>query len=239
MSGRLVMPRSIRDYWLMTAASRDRLGLRSLVLSDRLSRMAASALLPLVPARLTPNGVSLIRFGLSLGAAACLAAARSTRWWLLAAAIGIFAAWVLDSLDGDLARQRAQTSDRGYYLDRITDTVAKIAIYLGIATSGYAHFEIIIFAPIVETLNDVVTLHRTNLTRRELGAPLAVAHVFLMLLLPALLTLLWPAAALAAGPLTLHWFDIAFVIGMAVSATEMALSAVRLYFELSPPEQAQ
>ena len=222
----------------MTASARDSSGLKALVVTDRLSRLVAERWLPFVPDWLTPNGVSLVRFAIGLGTGLCLFLARFSRWWIVAGMVAILVCWAMDSLDGELARRRALTSDRGYYLDRIADTVAKIAIYLGIATSGYGHFAIIIFAPIVETLNDVVTLHRTNLTKRELGAPLAMAHVFLMLLLPMLLTLIWPAPVLPVAAWRLYWFDIAFLVGMTVSACEMTASAVRLYFELSPPARS-
>lgn len=211
---------------------------RAVLLSDWIGRTAALRLVPIMPAWVTPNAITFARLGADIVAGLCIYLASYTRLWLGAAAVLMVGSWTFDYVDGALARARRLESERGYFLDRFADALAKIAIYLGIATSAYAHFQIIIFAPIVETLNDVVTMHRIRATGCQPDAPLANAHLFLMLLTPLVLTAIWPSPALRVAGFGLTWFDIAFLVGMTVSATEMALSAVRLYLDLSPPVQS-
>jgi phosphatidylglycerophosphate synthase len=207
----------------------------SLLLSERLLRASSALVLPHVPGWVTPNQISVARGLLGVVAATCLSLSRLSRAWFVPAAAIIVAGWLFDGVDGDLARARDLTSPRGYFMDRFMDGLAKIAVYLGIATCSYAHFEIIIFAPLIETLNDVITAQRIYLTGADLGAPLGLAHVFLMLLTPLVLTALWPAAPISVFGLGLWWFDIAFLVGMTVSVTEMTLSAIGLCRALAPP----
>jgi len=80
----------------------------------------------------------------ALGALALLVAgagywaARGNRWWLLVVVAGLALNWLGDSLDGTLARVRAQQRPRfGFYLDHLLDALGLTFLLGGLALSGY------------------------------------------------------------------------------------------------------
>lgn len=77
---------------------------------------------------ITPNMLTLA--GLVLAILAGISAAVG---WLLAAALCFLVSGILDSLDGELARQGQMQSRLGPFVDSITDHYGDFALYLGIA----------------------------------------------------------------------------------------------------------
>lgn len=77
---------------------------------------------------LTPNGLTLIGFGIALLAAACAA----TQGWILAGPIVAFGA-IFDLFDGALARATNKTSNVGAFLDSVFDRAGEAVVYIGIA----------------------------------------------------------------------------------------------------------
>src|SRR3954453_6119475 len=86
---------------------------------DAFPRAMSARIVPLVPAGVTPNQVTIASGLCSAVAGGALYLASFGRVWLAVAAAFIFAGWLLDYVDGDLARARGQTSERGYLLDRL------------------------------------------------------------------------------------------------------------------------
>lgn len=99
-------------------------------------------------ARQTPRWISsdhltALGFAAQLLAGACYAWARWSKWSLALAAIFIGVNWLGDSLDGTLARYRGRLRPRyGFYVDHMTDTFGAAALMLGLAASGYIHWQI-------------------------------------------------------------------------------------------------
>jgi phosphatidylglycerophosphate synthase len=82
----------------------------------------ARALVPLARAAdLSPNQVTIASLGITLLAAALVAFGGRSAW--IAAGILVQAGFVLDCLDGQLARATGRVSDFGRYLDSLTDLV--------------------------------------------------------------------------------------------------------------------
>lgn len=72
-----------------------------------------------------------------------LALARWDHRALWLAVFFIFINWLGDSLDGTLARVRRQQRPRyGFYVDHMVDTFGAASLMLGLAISGYAHWQI-------------------------------------------------------------------------------------------------
>lgn len=79
----------------------------------------------------TPNQVTLVNFGIGLGALAALAAGS---WWaMLWGAVGLELFYLLDNCDGELARFRGATSVLGQRLDTLVDTVIHVGLFPAIA----------------------------------------------------------------------------------------------------------
>ncbi|SDQ61458.1 CDP-alcohol phosphatidyltransferase family protein [Natronobacterium texcoconense] len=83
---------------------------------------------------LTPNGVSVIAFGMAvLAGAAFLLGGRAHPVWYLVGAILVFLNGWLDIIDGALAREQGVASAGGDLLDHVLDRYADIVVIGGLA----------------------------------------------------------------------------------------------------------
>ena len=80
---------------------------------------------------LTPNQVTGL--SVALGLAAAVAFGVGTRGWLVAGALLLQASFVLDCVDGEVARYRRAFSATGAWLDASTDRLKEFACYGGLA----------------------------------------------------------------------------------------------------------
>jgi archaetidylinositol phosphate synthase len=85
------------------------------------------------PDHLTTLGVA----GMGLAGSAYAASARWP-WLLLVVNAGLALNWFGDSLDGTLARHRGRTRPRyGHYVDHVVDALGAVALFGGLALSGW------------------------------------------------------------------------------------------------------
>ena len=80
---------------------------------------------------LTPNGLTLIGFGISVVGAALLAA----QLWVIGGII-VFIGGAFDMFDGTLARATGKVSPFGAFMDSVFDRWGEAIVYLGIAWGG-------------------------------------------------------------------------------------------------------
>jgi phosphatidylglycerophosphate synthase len=86
---------------------------------------------------LTPNGATAVSATLS-AAGLVLLASLAPSWWLgLSVAALLAAGYVLDSVDGQLARLRGSGSLSGEYLDHTVDCVKTASLHLAVLISWY------------------------------------------------------------------------------------------------------
>jgi len=104
---------------------------------DRLRPLADRVLNPFVSASarlgLTPNSVSVMAFGLAIGAGGAFYLGPQDRLWYLAGALLVFLNGWLDLLDGALARRLGTDSKAGDLLDHVLDRYADIVMITGFA----------------------------------------------------------------------------------------------------------
>lgn len=104
---------------------------------DRLRPLADRALEPFVAGAvrvgLTPNAISVLAFGLAVGAALSYVVAGSQPLWYLVGAVLVFCNGWLDLLDGAVARELAVDSRAGDLLDHVLDRYADIVLIVGLA----------------------------------------------------------------------------------------------------------
>src|SRR6202012_1703663 len=94
------------------------------------------------PRWVSSDQLTALGLGAQIGAGACYALARYNRWWLLVVIICLALNWLGDSLDGTLARVRAQQRPRyGFYVDHMVDVLGAVALMGGLALSGLAHWQ--------------------------------------------------------------------------------------------------
>ncbi|KDE60307.1 CDP-diacylglycerol--glycerol-3-phosphate 3-phosphatidyltransferase [Halostagnicola sp. A56] len=83
---------------------------------------------------MTPNGVSVLAFGMAIAAAVAFAlGGRGDPIWFVAAAFLVFVNGWLDIIDGALAREQDVASAGGDLLDHVLDRYADIVVIAGLA----------------------------------------------------------------------------------------------------------
>jgi len=95
------------------------------------------------PRWLTSDQLTLLGLAAQIAAGVFYALARYNRLWLLLVIVCLALNWLGDSLDGTLARVRAQQRPRfGFYVDHIVDCFGAIALMSGLALSGFLHWPV-------------------------------------------------------------------------------------------------
>src|SRR5215210_1657684 len=91
-----------------------------------------------LPARVTPDHMTVLGVLAAFGIAAAYVLSNGDRAWLWAASALLVVHWLGDSLDGTLARvRRAERPTYGYYLDHLVDAIATALIGIGLGLSPY------------------------------------------------------------------------------------------------------
>lgn len=94
--------------------------------------LAAVALVPLARTRVTPNQITLVTLAVFAAGAAMLVAGPG--WgWLIAAAAVIELSYVLDCVDGQLARLKGTSSPVGAHLDFLMDELKAFLLVAAVA----------------------------------------------------------------------------------------------------------
>jgi phosphatidylglycerophosphate synthase len=109
-------------------------------------RRVLRAIAARLPARCTPNGMTL--FGVFGGCVVMLGywLSRGHLAWLWLANFGLVIHWAGDSLDGTLARYRGIERPRyGFYLDQVIDALGNVMIALGVGFARAARLDLALF----------------------------------------------------------------------------------------------
>lgn len=107
-----------------------------------LERKVLSWLAQRTPAWVSPDHLTLLGFAAQFFAGVCYALARWNSYFLIAAIFFIALNWLGDSLDGTLARYRMRLRPRyGFYVDHMIDSFGAAFLMIGLAMSGYLHWE--------------------------------------------------------------------------------------------------
>jgi phosphatidylglycerophosphate synthase len=137
----------------------------------------------------TPNRLTLAAFGVGIGAAACFW--QGDRGWVLAGALLFHLSFVLDCMDGKIARLNGTGSLFGTWLDYVFDRLRVFVCAFGLFGGQYASTgevvyvwltTVVIFLDMFRYLN-VLQMQKVRLTMRErllaaggMPAPAAEAH---------------------------------------------------------------
>lgn len=111
-------------------------------LTAHLERRALVWMAEHAPRWVSSDQLTALGLTAQIGAGACYAMARFHKYWLLGAVLCLALNWLGDSLDGTLARVRAQQRPRyGFYVDHIVDLFGALALMIGLAASGFLHWQ--------------------------------------------------------------------------------------------------
>jgi phosphatidylglycerophosphate synthase len=93
--------------------------------------------------RITPNILTMIATVLGLGAAACFA--QQTRWWLVGGALLFHASFVVDCMDGKIARLNGTGSLFGAWFDFVFDRLRVFACALTLFGGQYLRTDRLVY----------------------------------------------------------------------------------------------
>ncbi len=92
------------------------------------------------PAAINSDHLTILGLAAQIMAGVSYALSAQNKNWLLAVIVFLALNWLGDSLDGTLARVRAQQRPRyGFYVDHMVDGFGSLALMGGLALSGYMH----------------------------------------------------------------------------------------------------
>ena len=92
------------------------------------------------PEWISPDHLTGLGLAAQIGAGACYALARWSRYALLGVIACLALNWLGDSLDGTLARARQRLRPRyGFYVDHMVDSFGALALIGGLAWSSFMH----------------------------------------------------------------------------------------------------
>lgn len=194
-----------------------------------LAHHVADWAIPRIPARVTANQVTILGFVCLLVTGLSLYLGGRQRAWLLVAALGLFAHWLTDNLDGALAHVRGSGTQRGFFLDMFLDNVGGIAVTIGLATASYTVPALMVAFYGLFLLQTIMIQFWIILRQRFAMGRFGPDEMKLGLMLLALLTFAHPGSVVHLAGHGLGWFDLAALIFVPLSALAIAVSAIQLY----------
>jgi len=203
-----------------------------------LAHQIARRLIPLLPAWVTPNQITVSGLLVNVVCSLSFYLASFRRELLFVACTCLVLNWVADNLDGELARARRMTSERGFYLDLLVDQFGVAIVCLGVAFSNYGYTPLLLTLTLTYPLMSYVTLLHVVMRQHFPLGRITPAEGRLGLIALALLTYFFPAPLLTIGGQPLGWFDVVCPIALLPAFYERAADAMALYRGLEPPRQA-
>ena len=188
--------------------------------------------LPLIPAMVSPNQLTLAAgvCGVLAGLAFYLASFR--RAWFAVAGLMVFLHWALDNIDGHVARSRNLSSQAGRFLDMFLDSVTFAAIGIGVGLASYAQLSIVAVGTILVVLQYVLTILWIAMTRIWPFPVFGPAEGSLTLIVVALLMAFLPTELFTLWGIRFSLIDILFALTIPTSLIALFTSALQLFRRL-------
>ena len=193
-----------------------------------------------------PNRLSLLAFGLTVGAAALAALVLwTTPYLFLPVSVLILFGGAFDVIDGEVARRTGRASVRGDFLDHVLDRYADVILVVGIAASGFADPILALLALASLLLTSYMGTQAQAVGQGRLYAGLlSRADRLVVLALATFLefdwSLPWPWAPAAPwarfqlGPIGFTVIDVAFAY-FVIAGQWTALARARRVYRSIPP----
>jgi phosphatidylglycerophosphate synthase len=191
---------------------------------------------PRVPARFTPDHLTIIGVSGALAAAAGYILSRWSIEWLWLAVVGLIVNWAGDSLDGNVARARGIERHRyGFFIDHTTDLFSQALVFLALAASPCTRYGVAATGLIAFLMGFVYTLiyFKATDTMRityfgfgptEIRALLVIGNVITLRVGVLDLGQWWPALE-RFGPVTIY--EVFIVMICVITVPAFALLAIQ------------
>lgn len=185
------------------------------------------------PRSITADHLTLLGFGAQFLAGVSYALSRWNRGALFAVIFFIVLNWLGDSLDGTVARVRQQQRPRyGFYVDHMVDTFGASFLMIGLAISGYLHWQVALAMLVAFLVLSIETYLATYCVERfEMSHGLfGPTEIRILLIIGTLALYFHPHAHLLGREFLL--FDVAGAIGAAGMMLLAVAATVRHTMEL-------
>jgi len=201
-----------------------------------LERPALAWMATRMPARVTPDHLTVIGFAGALLASAGYVASSWSLQWLWLASVGMVLNWAGDSLDGTVARLRRIERPRyGFFVDHNSDLVSQVLVFLGLGLSPCARFGIaclglimflmaFVYTMICAQVRDTFRITYYGFGPTEIRA-LLVAGNLITVQAGVLDLSRWITPLARLGPVTIYDFVIVLVCALTIPG--IALLALR------------
>ncbi len=186
-----------------------------------------------MPAAINSDHLTILGFAAMFVAGCAYWLASVSRWGLVLASICLVLNWFGDSLDGTLARVRQQQRPRyGFYVDHMVDTFGASFLMIGLAVSGYLHWQVALAMLVAFLVLSIETYLATYCVERfELSHGLfGPTEIRILLIIGTLALYFHPHAHLFGREFLL--FDVAGAIGAAGMVMLAVTATVRHTVEL-------
>ncbi len=181
-----------------------------------------------LPISVNSDHLTVLGFVSLLATGALYWNARSNRWAVLLAIVGLALNWFGDSLDGTLARVRNQQRPRyGFYVDHVLDAVGTFFLMSGLAFSGFMTpavaygFLIAYLLLSIEIYLATYTIGTFHLSYWSFGP----TELRILLAVGSIVVIFQPYAIIAGKSFLL--FDVGFSVGTAGLVLILAQAVIR------------
>jgi CDP-diacylglycerol--glycerol-3-phosphate 3-phosphatidyltransferase len=148
----------------------------------------------------TPNGLTLAAFGVSLATGVALLLAVKVRLLLLLVPLSLFLRMALNALDGMMAREFRMTSPLGEVLNELGDIASDVAVTLPLAAHASSSWPVIM-AVMLALVNEFAGVLGVSVCGRRLyDGPMGKSDRAFCLGLVTLLLWRYPGASTLLGP---------------------------------------
>ena len=196
------------------------------------AKLFAGWIIKFTPTWIKPNQVTVFSFLMTVAAAVFYYCASFNKLWLLLTPLPIILNWLADNLDGELARARNQTSDRGFFLDLFLDNLGLTILALAIGFSSYSIFALWAVAHMISLLRTILILFGIILKKEFVLPTMGPAEGRFILITVTLFGFIWYGSIFQIGDYLLSCFDIFILILIPISGWEMVKSAWGLYHQI-------
>ncbi len=194
----------------------------------------------IVPKNMTPNQMTLLGCIGSLFGIICAYLSKYNRLLLIGTIMGLLTHLICDDLDGFIARKRNMTSEKGAFLDLLTDILHITYLLIALSFSKVASFEITIFLVPVYALLMFTAMNDIRYFNEFLFPRLGPIETHLLFILICILTMILgtnPIITLINIPLKIA--DILFILGGIPMYYEMIRLQISLLKRLEQKENGK
>ena len=191
----------------------------------------------IVPAKMTPNQMTLIGAIGGIIGIICAFLSKYNIYFLIGTIIGLLTHLICDDLDGYIARSRNMTSDAGAFFDLITDIIHITYLLIALSFAGIASFQVTIFLVPVYAMLMFAAMNYIRYLDEFLFPRLGPIETHLLFILICILTMIFKTDPIKiTNNIKLKLADIIFILGGIPMYYEMIRLQIQLFTRLKAKE---